>query len=215
MPPRPSMSRSADHLRLVAPPIVVGSIGIGRAGAAAKPKGAVAAGKWLGDWIWHGLGIGAATASAGFATYAMIFSTGDVVPSGNFNIFARYDRIYQAPGARHTPPAEPAVAPPQDAASARTDIARRDGVDFNPTGSLAPDAEGSPGGRSGLAGRTLPSYTLRDVFDGKALVASRASLSVVKPGSILEGAGEVLSIEKRGDQWVVLTRNGMITAQRR
>ncbi len=216
MTPRPTMSRSADHLRLVVPPVVVaGPIGLGRTAVAAKPKVVAAAAKSLGDWVWHGLGIGAATASAGFATYAMIFSTGEVVPSGNFNIFARYDRLYQAPAARHAPPASVASASPQDTGATRTNTADKDGVDFNPTGSVATDSDAPPGSRANLAGRTLPNYTLRDVFDGKALVESRASLSVVKPGSVLDGAGEVLSIEKRGDQWVVLTRNGMITGQRR
>ncbi len=216
MPPAPSGSRSADHLRLVVPPVVVaGSIGIGRIAVAGKPKIAAAAGRSLGDWVWHGLGIGAATASAGFATYAMIFSTGEVVPSGNFNVFARYDRLYQAPAARHASTTDLAGASPRDAGPMRTDVARKDGVDFDPTGSLAPGSDPSQAGRSGLTERTLPSYTLRDVFDGKALVESRASLSVVKPGSVLDGAGEVLSIEKRGDQWVVLTRKGMITGQRR
>ena len=50
---------------------------------------------------------------------------------------------------------------------------------------------------------------------GKALVESRSSLSVVKPGSMLDGAGEVLSIEKRGERWVVLTQNGVIAGQKR
>ena len=211
MPPRPSMSRSADHLRLVVPPAVAGTIGIGRAGAASKSKIAASAGRSIGDWVWHGLGIGVATASAGFATYAMIFSTGEVVPSGNFNVFARYDRRYQAPAALHAPPTEVAGATSQDTPPTKT--ADKDGVDFNPTGSLGSDP--SQGGHPGVAGRSVSNYTLRDVFDGKALVESRASLSVVKPGSVLEGAGEVLSIEKRGDQWVVMTRNGMITGQRR
>ena len=49
---------------------------------------------------------------------------------------------------------------------------------------------------------------------GQALVESRSSISVVKPGSMLDGAGQVLSIEKRGEHWVVLTANGII-AQRR
>ena len=61
----------------------------------------------------------------------------------------------------------------------------------------------------------LPGFTVRDVFDGHALVESRSSLSVVKPGSVLDGAGQVLSIERRGDLWVVLTDKGLIAGVRR
>ena len=178
--------------------------------------GALAAGRSLGDWLWHGLGAGAAAASAGFATYALIFSTGEVVPSGDFNLFSRSDRPYQAAGAQHPEPKGDGAAP------GRGEAADRGGVDFAPTGSVAAPA---PGGGTGLSaagrirrgpdGPALPNFTLRDVFDGKALVESRSSLSVVKPGSVLDGAGEVLSIEKRGEHWVVLTQNGVIAGRTR
>ncbi len=217
----PAKPRSADHLRLVTPAAaaVAGAASTRPQAAAAGHGKAAAATRSLGDWLWHGLGVGAATASAGFATYAMVFSTGEVVPSGNFNVFARYDRLYQAAGAQHA--GAKAAAPGGDAATAEpTETADRGGIDFAPTGSVA----GQQGGTgSGAAGRTrrgpdgpaLPDFTLRDVFDGKALVESRSSLSVVKPGSVLDGAGEVLSIEKRGERWVVLTQNGVIAGQRR
>ena len=204
--------RSADHLRLVTPAAaVVGA-------ASVRPRAAAATMRSLGDWLWHGLGVGAATASAGFATYALAFSTGQVVPSGNFNLFSRSDHPYQAAGAQHTEPKGDGAAP------GRSETADRGGVDFAPTGSVAgPSA--APGGAAGpdaaarsrrvAEGPALPNFTLRDVFDGKALVESRSSLSVVKPGSVLDGAGEVLSIEKRGERWVVLTQNGVIVGQRR
>ncbi|WP_245501228.1 hypothetical protein [Lichenibacterium minor] len=205
--------RSADHLRLVTPATATAGMAAKPQAVAAAPMTAIA--RPLGDWLWHGLGIGAATASAGFATYALIFSTGEVVPSGNFNVFARYDRLYQAAGAQHAGPKSPAPAP--------TETADNGGVDFAPTGSVG--AAAAPGGATGSAGAArprrapdgpaLPNFTLRDVFDGKALVESRSSLSVVKPGSMLDGAGEVLSIEKRGERWVVLTQNGVIAGQKR
>ena len=212
--------RSADHLRLVTP---AAPAGVGAAWARPTPKAAAAPGRSVGDWLWHGLGVGAATASAGFATYALIFSTGEVVPSGNFNVFARSDRPYQAAGAQH--PGPKSATPGGDAPSAgRTETADGGGVDFAPTGSVAGSASADGAGadsgaaarpRRGSDGPALPGFTLRDVFDGKALVESRSSLSVVKPGSVLDGAGEVLSIEKRGERWVVLTANGVIAGQRR
>ncbi len=198
--------RTADHLRLVTP----AAVAMGT--AAARPKAAVAAARSLGDWLWHGLGAGVAAASAGFATYALIFSSGEVVPSGNFNLFARSDRAYQAASAQHPSPKD---AGEDLAGPARSETADRAGVDFAPTGSLAaPSAAPARFGR-GADGPALPNFTLRDVFDGKALVESRSSLSVVKPGSMLDGAGAVLSIEKRGERWVVLTENGIIAGQRR
>ena len=229
MPSRSAkLSRPADHLRLVVPPAAgaaASATAVAAKGVAAgRPKAAAAAARSLGDWAWHGLGAGVATASAGFATYALVFSTGEVSPSGNFNLFARYDRLYQAPGARHGPSPDAGTASIPVPSPARTDVAKADAVDFTPTGSLGAspgpsggDGKAAPKGRvrPGAEGRPLPNFTLRDVFDGKALVESRSSLSVVKPGSMLDGAGEVLSIERRGDRWVVLTSNGVIAGQRR
>ena len=223
MPLRPAQPRTAAHLRLVTPaPAAISSL---RPRAPSRP--ALPGPRGVGDWAWHGLGVGVATASAGFAAYALVFSTGEVVPSGNFNIFARYDRIYQGPAARRGGAPDTATAAAPESASpdaTRRDLAKSDAVDFTPTGSLAGSPDQAPGdgrpetpggGRGGAEGRLLPNFKLRDVFDGKALVESRSSLSVVKPGSVLEGAGEVLSIEKRGEHWVVLTQNGLIAAQRR
>ncbi len=227
----PAKPRSADHLRLVTQAAAARQITAAAArqttaaarpttGGATRQAAAVAATRSLGDWLWQGLGVGAATASAGFATYALVFATGDVVPSGNFNVFARYDRLYQAAGAQHA--GAKAATPGGDAAPDPTETADRGGVDFAPTGSVpAAGQQGGPGPgaaartRHGPDGPALPNFTLRDVFDGKALVESRSSLSVVKPGSVLDGAGEVLSIEKRGERWVVLTQNGVIAGQRR
>ncbi len=220
VPPRPAQPpRPADHLRLVqppaaAPPARAGAAAAGVAASAARSPLRPAAPRAFGDWMLNGLGVGAAAASAAFATYALVFSTGEVVPSGNFNVFARYDRLYQG-GAR-------TLAPPGATPSGnRTDVASGDAVDFTPTGSVGPEPDAPQADRTGPPtprgsdGPPLPDFTLRDVFDGKALVESHASLSVVKPGSVIDGAGEVLSIEKRGTRWVVLTANGVIAGQRR
>ena len=232
MPSRPAQPRPADHLRLVTP-APSAAAATAAAAVSLRPKGPRATTgrpakevRSFADWALHGLGVGAATASAGFATYALVFSTGEVVPSGNFNIFARYDHLYQAPTVRRGADTETASAP-EDAPAppARSAVAAKgDGIDFTPTGTLAAASDAAEGdakavqtgaGRTASANRALPNFKLRDVFDGKALVESRSSLSVVRPGSVLDGAGQVLSIEKRGDQWVVLTQNGVIAGQRR
>ncbi len=173
-----------------------------------------------GDWLLGGLGVGAATASAGFAAYMLAFGPNELVPGGEFTIFSSYDHRPQVAQATAGPTHGSRAEDSRVAAgsSAEADKATPEPVDFTPTGSIAPAAAGAalskPARRSGQDGTALPAFNLRDVFDGQALVESRSSISVVKPGSMLDGAGEVLSIEKRGEHWVVLTANGII-AQRR
>lgn len=173
-----------------------------------------------GDWILGGLGVGAATASAGFAAYMLAFGPNELVPGGEFTIFAAYDRRPQVAQATARPTHGSHAEGGQGTAGSPVgaETAPPDAVDFTPTGSIAPAAGGPAAPRSappaGQDGRSLSAFNLRDVFDGQALVESRSSISVVKPGSMLDGAGEVLSIEKRGEHWVVLTANGII-AQRR
>ncbi len=178
------------------------------------------------DWVWSGLGLGAATASAGFAAYMLALAPGVVTPSGNFHLFARYGHgsggaAGQTASADGRAGVSPHVTEPS---SARTETAEADTVDLTPTGTLAAPsraalrdgtASESGQGRYGPDSHPLPDFTLRNVFDGKALVESRSSLSVVKPGSVLNGAGRVLSIERRGGNWVVLTDRGLIAGEPR
>ncbi len=172
-----------------------------------------------GDWVLGGLGVGAATASASFAVYMLAFGPRELVPGGEFTIFSSYDRRPQVAqttaGPTHGSSAASQMAEGSPVRPAPGDPVT---VDFTPTGSIAPAAVGAaapkPASHPGPDGKSLPAFNLRDVFDGQALVESRSSISVVKPGSMLDGAGEVLSIEKRGEHWVVLTANGVI-AQRR
>lgn len=172
------------------------------------------------DWVWSGLGIGAATASASFAAYMLALAPGVVTPSGNFHLFARYGHGSGGPADRTTL-ADGRYGGPSRAmeSSARTEPAEADAVDTTPTGTVPtpfPTAQRDRATReSGLdrydsKGGPLPGFTLRTVFDGKALIESRSSLSVVKPGSVLDGAGRVLSIERRGGTWVVVTDKGLI-----
>ena len=191
------------------------------------PAKATAAPRSLGDWALSGIGLSAATASAGFAAYMVVLSP-PVVASGDFRIFAQYDHRYRAgPGGSGgvAPASGPATGDPSSTPPpAEPQTAKAGSVDFTPTGSIATPGKVSQGGAPATqAGRgrydpeslPLPDFTVRDVFDGHALVESRSSLSVVKPGSVLDGAGQVLSIERRGDQWVVLTDKGLIAGVRR
>ena len=180
----------------------------------------MAARRTAADWIWGGVGFTTAAASAGFATYmAIVGPAGFGRPApAQFGLFASLARMSPLDGKAM----QPLHGPPQsrsprggnqDAASAGSAGGQ---VDFAPTGTVtdSPEArkiEPNQNSRTASGAASLPGYVLRDVFDGKALVESRSSLALVAPGSTLDGAGQVESIERRGDAWVVKTTHGIIT----
>ena len=59
----------------------------------------------------------------------------------------------------------------------------------------------------------LQNYTVEDVRDGIAVVDSRYGSQQVAPGDFIPGAGRVLRIERRGDDWIVLTSLGIIAGR--
>jgi hypothetical protein len=61
---------------------------------------------------------------------------------------------------------------------------------------------------------TLDGWALRDVYDGVAILEDRRRRLVeVGRGDSVPGIGRVEAIERRGRQWVVVTRQGLITPQ--
>ncbi len=68
------------------------------------------------------------------------------------------------------------------------------------TGSVAPDAGGS----------VVRNWTVREVYDGLALVEGRQGSYEVGRGDAIPGVGRVRSIERRDRQWVVVTDRGVI-----
>ncbi|ACL55066.1 hypothetical protein [Methylobacterium nodulans] len=57
-------------------------------------------------------------------------------------------------------------------------------------------------------------WTLRDVYDGVAMIENRnRRLVEVGPGDTVPGIGRVEAIERRGKTWVVVTNRGLITSQ--
>lgn len=61
---------------------------------------------------------------------------------------------------------------------------------------------------------TIDGWALREVFDGMAILESRRRrLIEVAPGTQIPGVGRVEAIEKRGRNWVVVTKQGLITPQ--
>ena len=56
----------------------------------------------------------------------------------------------------------------------------------------------------------ITNWIVRDVYDGIALVESPQGFVEVGPGEIIPGAGRVLSIERRGAGWIVITNRGLV-----
>jgi hypothetical protein len=60
----------------------------------------------------------------------------------------------------------------------------------------------------------IDGWALRDIFEGAAILENRRHRLVeVGPGDILPGVGRVEAVERRGREWVVVTRQGLVTAQ--
>jgi flagellar motility protein MotE (MotC chaperone) len=103
-------------------------------------------------------------------------------------------------------PAPQPVAVPQPVAAAPA-----------PTPAAAPKPEPSQTGSINDAkAKPAPveNWAVRDVYDGTAILEDRRRRLVeVGPGDTVPGIGRVEAVERRGRQWVVVTRQGVITPQ--
>lgn len=60
----------------------------------------------------------------------------------------------------------------------------------------------------------IDGWALRDVYDGTAILENRRRRLVeVVPGDMLPGVGRVEGVERHGREWVVVTRQGLVTPQ--
>ncbi|WP_419830574.1 hypothetical protein [Methylobacterium sp.] len=60
----------------------------------------------------------------------------------------------------------------------------------------------------------IDGWAVRDVFDGAAILENkRRRIVEVGPGDMLPGIGRVEGVERRGREWVVVTRQGLVTPQ--
>ncbi|GJD57784.1 hypothetical protein [Methylobacterium dankookense] len=73
------------------------------------------------------------------------------------------------------------------------------------TGSIEPKKDKPP---------VIETWAVRDVYDGMAILEDRRRRLVeVGPGGAVPGVGRVEGIERRGREWIVVTRQGLITPQ--
>ena len=86
-----------------------------------------------------------------------------------------------------------------------------------PTPAVPPKAEpNQTGSINDAKAKTAPieNWAVRDVYDGTAILEDRRRRLVeVGPGDSVPGVGRVEAVERRGRQWVVVTRQGVITPQ--
>ena len=83
-------------------------------------------------------------------------------------------------------------------------------VDPMPVGSL-PDSGKPPGTPSSLpVVHTLAGFSVRGIYGGKAMVQTADGFMMVEPGKVIPGAGEVQRIERHGQEWVIITSEGII-----
>ena len=66
-----------------------------------------------------------------------------------------------------------------------------------------------PGSRRN-APQLITNWVVRDVYDGIALVESPRGSIEVTPGATIPGPGTVISIERRGAGWIVVTSRGLV-----
>jgi hypothetical protein len=73
----------------------------------------------------------------------------------------------------------------------------------------------STGSISGTAARrrahpVVPNWSVREVADGKAVIAGKGATWQVGPGSVIPGLGRVSTVRQRANRWVVMTDKGAI-----
>lgn len=75
-------------------------------------------------------------------------------------------------------------------------------------------AEMKPKVSTGEKPPVIDTWAVREVYDGMAILENRRHrLLEIGPGEILPGFGRVEGVERRGRDWVVVTRQGLVTPQ--
>ncbi len=75
-------------------------------------------------------------------------------------------------------------------------------------------ADVKPKSTGGEKSPVIDAWAVREVYDGMAILENRRHrLLEIGPGEILPGFGRVEGVERRGRDWVVVTRQGIVTPQ--
>ena len=78
----------------------------------------------------------------------------------------------------------------------------------------AKPADVKPKPTGGEKSPVIDAWAVREVYDGMAILENRRHrLLEIGPGEILPGFGRVEGVERRGRDWVVVTRQGIVTPQ--
>ncbi len=159
------------------------------------------------------IGLTAAVASSAFAYYAISRSnlTTDVPSVERIVAFPKITHRDGETGMAEVAPA-PHFSPEDPNIDMTTGSIPLKSIEQSDLGSAAvrnPDST-----RSNPVALRVGDYVLRQVVRDRVMVSNGNRAYWVRPGSILPGAGRVLSIERRGLKWTVVTARGIIEETR-
>ncbi|TXN44389.1 hypothetical protein [Methylobacterium sp. WL7] len=104
-----------------------------------------------------------------------------------------------------------------DTRPADAKVAEAKAVDAKSAEARSAEAKASEAKPKAVAAEKPPvidGWAVRDVYDGAAILENRRRRIVeVGPGDLLPGIGRVEGVERRGREWVVVTRQGLVTSQ--
>jgi len=107
-------------------------------------------------------------------------------------------------------PATTAATPAPAATTAAANAAAANDVTGSiPTRSAAQQSESNAVPKPPV----VEGWTLRNVYDGIALVQGRFGLVEVEPGDVIPGIGRIDNIRRQDGRWVVVTSKGLIVAR--
>ncbi len=156
--------------------------------------------KYISDFGLGAVGAGLALASA---TFAVVMISSNIKEPGGAGreYFLLFTRPLHSPG----------KAGPQIAAGSRD-------IDYTITGALGPLPRTSKNADPPVAtprGPKLPlkDYALLSVRGGVVAISGPTGHFVVESGSLMPNGDQVLSIDRRGGRWVVITSSGIIEVQ--
>ena len=112
--------------------------------------------------------------------------------------------VQRAPRARK--PAQTVATPPKPPA----EYARGERMEGGRWDAFEPSQFPAGPGMRRSRPQLMTNWIVRDVYDGIALVESPQGAVEVAPGEVIPGAGRVISIERRGAGWIVITNRGLV-----